>query len=520
MNDSVPAIEAIGVSKRYGATQALDKVDFELCAGEIHALLGENGAGKSTLVKILAGTETFDEGEVRIGGERITDYHAALAADRGLFVVHQELSLVEQLSIAENICLNSFPQQFPALARVLPIIDRRKLRRRAEAGLRLMDFEIDVDTKLIELDQAGRQVVEICRALAASARIILLDEPTSSLAPDDRERLYERIRAVSGSGVAMVLITHNIEEALKVADRITVLRDGRKVATVRRNEAHVESIIEMMTGMATGQVFPARQTGGSRAVRLAVNELSAPPRLKDVSFELHEGEIVGLAGLVGSGRTEVMKSLYGLLPRTGGTIRLDGREVALSDPVAAMRAGFFMISEDRQGEGIIPTASILWNMAVSNIVSRGWEDGTAPWGVLRWPRIRRICEDLGRRIRIKAASLDDSILSLSGGNQQKVILGRCLMNRPRVILADEPTRGVSIGSKVEIYKVLRDLAAEGVSILIASSEFDELIGLCHRIYLIDHGRTVKDIDNMGLSSDELLNLVLLASAEHAALPAS
>lgn len=512
MSDFRPLIEAIGISKRYGKTQALTDVHFDLVPGEIHAMLGENGAGKSTLVKILAGTEQYDEGEVRILGEQMQDYDAAKAAGRGLFVVHQELSLVGGLSIAENICLNRFPQRFSALSRVISIIDRRELRRRSEASLRQMDFHADVDSKVQDLDQAEQQVVEICRALASEAQIILLDEPTSSLAPNDRERLYNRIRAVADSGVALVLITHNLHEALGVADRISVLRDGHKVATVRREEVQVENIIEMMTGMAPGRVFPARNVATPTAVRLSVNGLKCLPRVHDVSLDLRQGEIVGLAGLVGAGRTEVMKCLYGQLPRTAGAIQIDGRDVALSDPVAAMRAGVFMIPEDRQGEGIIPTASILWNMAVSNIVSRGDIDGTAPMGVLRWPRIRRMCEDMRETIRIKAASLDDSILTLSGGNQQKVILARCLLTSPQVILADEPTRGVSIGSKVEIYKVLRDLAAEGVSILIASSEFDELIGLCNRIYLIDHGRTVGVVDNQGVGSDELLNLVLTSSS--------
>ncbi len=515
MNADIPLLEAVAISKRFGATRALDSVDFQLRQGEIHALLGENGAGKSTLVKILAGTETQDTGEIRIGGELIENHDPANAAARGLFVVHQELSLVDVLSVAENVFLNRFPRQTSGIGKVLPLIDRAVLRMKARESLLVMDFDVDVDRRVSTLDQSGKQVVEICRALAGSARIILLDEPTSSLAPDDRARLYRRIRAVAASGVAVVLITHNIEEALEVADRITVLRDGKRVATLDCAEAEVATIIELMSGVAAGQVFPARDVAAKHSPRLVLNSLACPPRLSDVSLTVGQGEIVGLAGLVGAGRTEVMKCLFGLLPRSHGTVALDGEQVAFADPAAAMRAGVFMISEDRQGEGIIPTASILLNMAVSNITIRGREDGTAPLGVLRWSRIRRLCGEMAAAIHIKAASLDHSILSLSGGNQQKVILGRCLMNRPRVILADEPTRGVSIGSKIEIYKALRELAATGVSILIASSEFDELVGLCNRIYLIDQGRTSQVVENSGLRSHELLNLVLSASSREA-----
>jgi ribose transport system ATP-binding protein len=512
MSAAAPLLEAVSISKRFGATQALDSVDFVLRRGEVHALLGENGAGKSTLVKILAGTETADSGELRIDGAAVAEHDPARAAARGLFVVHQELSLVDVLSVAENVFLNRFPHLGGRLGARLGLIDRRTLRARAREGLRIMDYDVDVDLRVGALDQAGKQVIEICRALAGAARIILLDEPTSSLAPDDRARLYRRIAALAARGVAVVIITHNIEEALAVADRITVLRDGRRVVTLDKAEARVETIIEHMSGVATGQVFPARTEAGDRAPRLVIGHLAAAPRLVDVSLEIGAGEIVGLAGLVGAGRTEVMKSLFGLLAPDGGDITLDGRPVRFTDPAAAMRAGLFMISEDRQGEGIIQTAPILQNMAISNIIVRGREDGTAPLGILRWPRIRRICAEIAAAIRIKAASLDASILSLSGGNQQKVILGRCLMNRPRLILADEPTRGVSIGSKIEIYKALRDLAASGVSILVASSEFDELVGLCNRIYLIDRGRTVGEIANTGLTSHELLNLVLSASA--------
>lgn len=505
-------LEAVEICKNFGATKALDNVDFSLKRNEIHALLGENGAGKSTLVKILAGIVPQDSGEIRINGKLLDNYNPNTAAANGLFVVHQELSLIDVLSIGENIFLNRLPKISTGIGKVFPFIDRKELQKKARASLRVMDVDVDVNKRVGLLDQAGKQAVEICRALASSAQIILLDEPTSSLAPNDRALLYSRIRGLAKSGVAVVLITHNLEEALEVADRITVLRDGKRVATLERDKTKVSEIIELMTGVASGQVFPLRDAAIEHEPRLKIDSLACPTKLSNISLTVGRGEIVGLAGLVGSGRTEIMKSIFGLLPRIRGSLTLDGVPVNFTDPASAMRSGVFMISEDRQGEGIIPTASILFNMAISNIAVRGNIDKTSPLGLLRWPRIRRICGEIVETIRIKAASLDHSILSLSGGNQQKVILGRCLLSRPRLILADEPTRGVSIGSKIEIYKALRELAKSGVSILIASSEFDELIGLCNRIYILKNGHTSQSIDNTGLTGHQLLNFVLSSSS--------
>lgn len=512
MPDEAFALQARGISKHYGATHALKSVDFNLKTGEIHALLGENGAGKSTLVKILAGTEPFDAGEIMIGGTAAPHFSAAAAAARGLFVVHQELALVDELSVAENICLGRPPLLFSVGG--LGFINRSAMHGKAAASLRIMDTDLDTSAKVRTLDQAERQVVEICRALAQDMSILLLDEPTSSLAPDDRERLYRRMRSIAATGVAILLITHNLDEALAVSDRVTVLRDGTRVDTILSRAAQTGELIEMMTGLSSGDVYPKRVKAQASNMKLEIRDLHSPPRLNGVSLELREGEIFGLAGLVGSGRTELMKCLFGLLPRTGGTICLEGAPVHIGDPVQAVRAGLFMISEDRQGEGIVPTASVLTNMALSNVNSRGIEDGTVAAGILRLSQIRHLCGRVATNLQVKVRSLDDSILSLSGGNQQKAILGRCILNRPRVILADEPTRGVSIGSKVQIYKAIRELAAEGASVLIASSEFDELVGLCNRIGIIDRGRIVEIIDNVDLASDRLLNLVLSATAGH------
>lgn len=512
MSLEINLLEAVDISKRFGATKALEHVDFSLKRNEIHALLGENGAGKSTLVKILAGTVPQDSGEIRIDGKLLKNYNPNAAAANGLFVVHQELSLIDVLSVGENIFLNRLPKISTGIGKFFPLIDRAELQKKARISLRFMDVEVEVNKPVGLLDQAGKQAVEICRALASSAQIILLDEPTSSLAPDDRARLYSRIRGLAKNGVAVVLITHNLEEALEVADRITVLRDGKRVATLERDKTKVSEIIELMTGVASGQVFPLRDGAINCEPRLKIGSLACPSKLADISLTVGQGEIVGLAGLVGSGRTEIMKSIFGLLPRIKGSVTLDGKEINFTDPASAMRSGIFMISEDRQGEGIIPTASILFNIAISNISVRGNIDKTSPRGLLRWPRIRRICGEIAESIRIKAASLDHSILSLSGGNQQKVILGRCLLSKPRLILADEPTRGVSIGSKIEIYKALRELARSGVSILIASSEFDELIGLCNRIYILENGRTPQSMNNTGLTSHQLLNFVLSSSS--------
>ena len=376
------AFVARNISKRFGATQALAGVSFDVQSGEVHALLGENGAGKSTLVKIMGGFLHRDEGDLTIDGERLDDLTPAGAYARGIVVVHQELSLLPNLSVAENILINRPPVRGNAFSRALGHLDRREMIARARAGLALLHAEIDPATPAGELSQAERQLVEIVRALAHSARLILLDEPTSALPPDERRELFSRIRLIRAEGVGIVFITHLLDEALAISDRITVLRDGRNVGTRAAANTSLADLVELMTGRPSGSVFPSRGGRlGAAPAKLAVSDLRRPPRLNGVSFQVRAGEIVGLAGLVGSGRTECLKAIFGALPRRGGTIKIDGEMRTFASPAAAMDAGIALIPEDRQDESIFPNHSLRDNICIAAAATTHGENvrGFAPF---------------------------------------------------------------------------------------------------------------------------------------------
>jgi ribose transport system ATP-binding protein len=504
------AFVARNISKRFGATQALARVDFDVQRGEVHALLGENGAGKSTLVKIMGGFLQRDEGHLTLGDEMLDDLTPSGAYARGIVVVHQELSLLPNLSVAENILINRPPVRDNAVSRALGHLDRREMMVRARAGLALLHAEIDPAMPAAELSQAERQLVEIVRALAHSARLILLDEPTSALPPDERRELFSRIRLIRAEGVGIVFITHLLDEALAISDRITVLRDGRNVGTRPAAGTSVADLVELMTGRPSGSVFPSRGgPAGAAPPKLAVTDLRSPPRLNGVSFQVRAGEIVGLAGLVGSGRTECLKAIFGALPRTGGTIQIDGEVRSFASPAAAIDAGIALIPEDRQDESIFPNHSLRDNICMAAAATTHGEDvrGFASF-VLDRRKMTAVAERLKEGLQVKAGSIRSPIASLSGGNQQKAILARWVAAKPAIVLADEPTRGVSIGSKIEIYRLIRELARGGAAVVIVSSEFEELLGLADQIYVLRDGRTVDQLSPEGLEAEDLLQLVL------------
>jgi ABC-type sugar transport system ATPase subunit len=501
-----PCLAARGISKSYGATRALDAVDFAVAHGEIHALLGENGAGKSTLVKILSGIVKPDAGAIELDGRPI-EPSPRLSHRLGIVVVHQELSLLPNLSVAENILISDIPLRRGGAA--LGFVDRRRLLARARESLQAMALDLDPAAPVGSLSQAERQLVEIARAQAQSPKVILFDEPTSSLPPDQRGALFGRMRRIREAGVGVVFITHFLEEALQLSDRITVLRDGRAVRTLAAGETTVEQLVELMSGRPAGSVFPRRAEAPAGAVpKLQVSGIAAGTRLHDVSFTVGSGEVVGLAGLVGSGRTETLKAIFGVTPIARGSIAIDGRPVAFRGPAEAITHGLAFIPEDRQDESIFANDDIANNICVA-AASTGRDPGLRRAGfVLRGGAMARLAERLRGELQIKAASIRAPITSLSGGNQQKAILARWMATRPAIVLADEPTRGVSIGSKIEIYKLIRQMAAEGAAVVIASSEFEELVGLCNRVYILRDGRTAGETGVADLTADDLLHIVL------------
>jgi ABC-type sugar transport system ATPase subunit len=460
----------------------------EFRRGEIHALLGENGAGKTTLTRMIAGVIQPDGGEILLRGEPLTLHSPAHALSLGIGLIHQELSLVPEMSVAANMFLGREPRTRRGS------IDDRTMRRRTGELLRYMGATFDGSMLVSQLSVAQQQLVEIARVIDRRPELLIMDEPSASLSAEGIERLYAIVRELRGQGVAIVYISHDLDEVFKLADRVTVLKDGRVTLSKPTVETNVEEVVRMMVGRSLVDLFPRRpsQPGGPPPAVLAVEGLSLPGHFESVSFELRAGEILGLAGLVGAGRSALAQSLFGappdpLLPRDlKGTIRLDGQQTAIGSPRRAARLGIGFVPEDRKSEGLLLGRSVVENIALPQLdeLVRG------PF-VSRAERARTAGEQIAA-LRIVAPSPRSPLTSLSGGNQQKVVLAKWLAKRCRVLLLDEPTRGVDIGAKTEIYELIRKLAGKGVSILLISSSIPEILGLSDRIIVMSRGRVIAE----------------------------
>ncbi len=478
-DESAPLLEATGIARRFGPTIALDGVDFAVRPGEVHALIGENGAGKSTLMNVLVGGVRPDQGEMRLGGELYAPASPHEARRRGIALIHQELSLCPHLSVADNILLGAESARHGW-------IDRRETRRRALEALASFDHpEIRPERRVAALPLAARQVVEICRALAADARILLMDEPTGSLPRADADRLFDLIRRLAADGMAIVYISHFLEEIREVAHRYSVLRDGRSVDTGDLAAVGDDRLIASMVGREMGGLFPDRASRTPGDVVLDIDNLAAPPGLLQASFKLRRGEILGIAGLMGSGRTELVRALYGLDRVAGGTVRVRGVGVAArgQTPAARVRQGFGYLSEDRKGEGLALPLSVADNLTLTRLSACSRIGG---WLDLRRQRLLagRWIGSLG----IRARSALQPVRALSGGNQQKVSLGRLLHQDAEILLLDEPTRGIDIGSKAQVYEAIAQAAAAGRAVLMVSSYLPELFGMADRLAVMRRGR--------------------------------
>ena len=474
-----PVLELRDIAKRFGATEALAGVDLTLSAGEVHALIGENGAGKSTLMSVVAGALEPDRGEMRVDGRPYAPRTPLEARRRGIALIHQELSLCPHLSAAENILLGAEPARWGWL-------DAPAARRRAQA---LLDHfahpDLTPDARVGDLPLAARQVVEICRALAADARILLMDEPTSSFQRVEIDRLFALIRRLAAHGIAVIYISHFLEEVREIAGRYTILRDGRGVDTGSIAGAGTGRLIEQMVGRPVAGLFPERAPTRAEEALLVVHDIAAPPALKHASFELSRGEILGIAGLAGSGRSELVRALFGLEPAVAGRIVLRGRTLAApgARPARRLGQGFGYLSEDRTQEGLTLGLSVADNLTATRLSACarrwGWLDLGAQGAAARtWIDA----------LRVRAASPWQPIRALSGGNQQKVAIGRLLFQDADVLLLDEPTRGIDIGSRAQIYETIVRSAAQGKAVLLVSSYLPELFGLCHRLAVMSRGR--------------------------------
>ena len=470
----VPRLEMRGISKRFGATVALEDVDLAVGAGEVHALLGENGAGKSTLMKVLSGAIRADAGEMRLDG---APYHPVGPLDArraGVAMIYQELSLAPHLSVAENILLGMEPTHSGFLR-------CREIHRRAgEALEQLNHTDIPLDLPVGRLPVAAQQIVEIARALAVGCRVLVLDEPTSSLSLPDAEQLFRLVGRLREQGHAVVYISHFIEEAKRVADRFTVLRDGRMVGNGRAEEFAVSEIVALMVGRELNDLYPrSRRTVGEPLLEVA--DLAGVAKPGSASLTLHRGEILGIAGLVGAGRTELVRIVFGLDPIRRGSLRL-GAYFGPASPARRWRQGAGFLSEDRKGEGLASLMSVADNLTLSKL------EGLGPLGLILPSRQAAAVRPWIERLRIRCRGSNQRIDGLSGGNQQKVALARLLHHDVDVLLLDEPTRGIDVASKAEIYRLLDELAASGKAILMISSYLPELIGVCDRIAVMYRGR--------------------------------
>ncbi len=470
------ALSLSQISKRFGPTVALSGVNLRLDQGEVHALIGENGAGKSTLMNVLAGLLTADEGKMEVEGAAYLPSSPLDARARGIALIHQELSLFPHLSVAENIMMGIEPSRWGLL---------NSVKARAETAEVLSMFhhpEIRPESRVSNLSIAARQIVEICRAVAARARFILMDEPTSSLQRDDVAHLFGLIRQFKSHGITVVYISHFLEEVREIADNFTVLRDGHSVATGKIDSMSDDELIMHMVGRRVDNLFPSRAAAEiEKETVLEVRDLAAPPALKGASFELRRGEILGIAGLMGSGRTNVVRTIFGLDKTAGGSIKVknQSRGVTPADRLS-QRVGY--LSEDRKNEGLAIRLSIADNVTITRFKS------CSRFGWLDLSRQRSVAQDFVSSLAVKARDVAQPVTALSGGNQQKIALARLLHQQADILLLDEPTRGIDIGSKAEVYKTIAQCAAEGKAVLMISSYLPELFGMCDRLAVMSRGR--------------------------------
>jgi len=484
-----PLLRVEQVDKAFPGVHALDHVDFALYEGEVHVLLGENGAGKSTLMKILSGTIAVDSGHIFIEGREVGDLNPERAAQLGIGMVYQDLSLVPSLSVAENIFLGHLPKGH------LGAVDWSEIYRRAAGSLEELGVEIDPRAIVRHLNVAEQQLTEIARVLAHHPRILLLDEPTSALSDSERERLFEIIGQLRARGVSVVYITHHLAEVARVGQRVTVLRDGQLVGTLPVEEADEDALVRMMVGRRLTEQFPKHISALGETI-LKVEDLSLDGSLQGLSFELHRSEILGVFGLMGAGQTELARAIFGLEPRALGRIFVEGKEVHIRHPVDAIACGLGFLTRDRR-EGLVPMLPIPPNITLAEVSQ------IPLFGALRLQRETETASQYVRDLRIHPPALDRLVIYLSGGNQQKVVLARWLASASQILIFDEPTRGIDVGAKAEVFTLMNDLTQRGVGIIMISSEMPEILAMADRILVMRGGRFTAEYQR-GEATQELI----------------
>jgi ribose transport system ATP-binding protein len=491
-NEHVPLWQVKGIAKSFPGVRALEDVDLVLREGEIHALVGQNGSGKSTLARCIAGVHQPDAGQLLHRGEEVIIKTPSAARALGVAAFHQEYSLVPSLSVAENISLGQ-PQMRG------PLVDWGAMKRRAKESLARLSIVLNPDRPVSSLSVAEQQLVEIAKAISSDMKLLMLDEPTAALGPEETERLHEVIRLLASQDVAILYISHRLADVLSVADLVTVLRDGRRVGTVKPRDATVRDVIRLMIGAELAEKA-AHRVDPSQEMRVSVRDLHTDNGVRAVSFDIRRGEILGLGGVVGAGRTEIARGLFGVDKVTAGSVQIDGRDVELQSPQHAIRAGIALVPEDRKADGLF------FNFAAPPNISIAALDAVRRGPFLSPQMERRKARELIDDLQVDRHSEERSVGTLSGGNQQKIVLGRWLFSKAKLLILDEATQGVDVGAKFEIYRVLNDITGRGISVLFISSDYPELLELCDRVAVVRGGRIVHVAKHGELTEHELLEM--------------
>ncbi|NLM11647.1 MAG: sugar ABC transporter ATP-binding protein [Clostridiaceae bacterium] len=485
-------LEMRNISKHFPGVQALDDVTFKVKRGEIHALVGENGAGKSTLMKVLLGIIQPDKGEIILKGERVKIYNPRIALSLGLSMIHQEISLVPERTVAENIWLG----REPTLKRV-GFLKWSELFSKTEKLLKELDLIINPKQKVSSLNVAGMQMVEIARAVSYNSDLIIMDEPTSALSEKEVEKLFNIIRSLKEKGTSVIYISHKLDEIFKIADRVTALRDGQYIGTSDITQVDHQTLISMMVGREIKNIFPKKQIEIGNTV-MEVKGISRKGAFEDISFSVRKGEILGIAGLMGAGRTEVVRAIFGIDPIDSGSIFIDNEKVKIDSPKKAIKLGIGLVTEDRKKYGLALCRSVKENISMANM------DKFCKLSFISRKKELKACQEMIRLLSIKTPSHKQTVSSLSGGNQQKVVLANWLQTQPKILILDEPTRGIDVGAKSEIHKLMTQFAEEGMAIIMISSELPEILGMSDRILVMHEGRVKGEFSRDEASQEKIL----------------